>query len=289
MTTASLVVAGSVDEAVRELAVGARAVAGGTDLVVRARQGKDPLPERLVSLHTLDELRGVEEREGALRIGALATHAALAAHPTVRRRLTALSDACAIVGSYATRAHGTLGGNLMNASPAMEAGAPLLCFDAVVHLRSASGTRAVPLADLFAGPGRTTAAEGELLEAVDVPLAPEPSGSSYVRLEYRRQMEIAVVGAAAVVTLDGGRVADARVAITALAPTIRSVPAAAAALAGTDAGPAAIAAAAQSAADAAEPIDDVRGSASYRRAMAVVIVRRAIERAAARARGEAAS
>jgi CO/xanthine dehydrogenase FAD-binding subunit len=284
--TASLVVASSVEEALRELASGARAVAGGTDLVVGARQGKAPLPEHLVAIDRIDELRSVHEADETVRIGALATHAEIAAHPLVRDRFTALADAAAIIGSHATRAQGTIGGNLMNASPAMEAGGPLLCFDASVVLRSASGSRALGVADLLAGPGQTTAAPDELLEAVEVRVPGESTGSCYLRLEYRRQMEIAVVGATAVLTLDGGRVVDARVAITALAPTIRRVPEAERALLGTDAGPAAAQEAAQLAADGAEPISDVRASARYRQAMAVVITRRAIEIAAARGRGE---
>jgi CO/xanthine dehydrogenase FAD-binding subunit len=284
--TAALVVAASVDEALRELASGARPVAGGTDLVVGARQGKAPLPERLVAIHRLDELRSLQEADGTLRLGALTTHAEIAAHPLVRSRLTALADAAAIVGSHATRAHGTIGGNLMNASPAMEAGGPLLCFDASVVLRSSSGSRTVGVSDLLSGPGQTTAARDELLEAVEVPVPAEATGSCYVRLEYRRQMEIAVVGATAVLTFDGDRVADARVAITALAPTIRRVPAAEQALLDGDARPQAAAEAAQLAAAAAEPISDVRASARYRQAMAEVITRRAIETAAARARGE---
>jgi CO/xanthine dehydrogenase FAD-binding subunit len=173
----------------------------------------------------------------------------------------------------------------MNASPAMETGAPLLCFDASVVLRSASGSRAVGVGDLLAGPGQTTAAPDELLEAVEVLVRGESTGSCYLRLEYRRQMEIAVVGATAVLTLDGGRVADARVAITALAPTVRRIPAAEKALLDSDAGPAAAKAAAQLAAEAAEPISDVRASARYRQAMAAVITRRAIEIAVARACG----
>src|SRR6266702_409594 len=145
--------------------------------------------------------------------GAPTSSLELADHPVVRDRFTALADASAIVGSHATRAHGSIGGNLMNASPAMETGGPLLCFDASVVLRSASGTRAIGVAELLAGPGRTTAAPDELLEAVDLPLPREGTGSCYLRLEYRRQMEIAVVGATAVLVLDGGRIADARVAI----------------------------------------------------------------------------
>ncbi|HLY47967.1 MAG TPA: FAD binding domain-containing protein [Solirubrobacteraceae bacterium] len=284
--TGSLVVAGNLEEAVQQLAGGARAVAGGTDLVVGARQGKAPLPESLVAIHRLEELRALAEDGDGLRMGALVSHAAIAADPVVRSRYTALADASAIVGSHATRAFGTIGGNLMNASPAMETGGPLLCFGSTVTLRSATGSRGVSLDELFAGPGRTIADAGELLEEVRVPAPAEGTGSAYVRLEYRRQMEIAVVGATAVLRVEDGQVAEARVAITALAPTIRRVPEAEAALVGSDAGGSAVEAAAHAAAAASEPISDVRGSAAYRNAMAEVIGRRAIKAAAARARGE---
>jgi CO/xanthine dehydrogenase FAD-binding subunit len=288
MSVASFSAAESVEQALEALADGARPVAGGTDLVVGARQGKAPLPERLVAIHRLAELRGIEEVNGGLRLGALVTHEELAEHPVVRERFTALADAAAIVGSHATRAQGTLGGNLMNASPAMETGGPLLCFGATVTLRSAAGSRTVPLAELFAGPGQTTAEPDELLVGVELPGQPESSGSCYLRLEYRRQMEIAVVGASAAVSLGGGRIGSAKVAITALAPTIRLVPAAEQALAGSDGGSEAVEAAARAAGDASEPISDVRASADYRRAMATVIARRAIEAALQRARGGAA-
>ncbi len=282
----SLVVASTVEDAVRELAGGARVVAGGTDLVVGARQGKAPLPDSLVAIHRLEELRRIDEAGGSLKFGALATHAELAAHPVVRSRLTALADASGIIGSHATRAFGTIGGNLMNASPAMETGGPLLCFDATVTLRSQAGARTIALGELFAGPGVTTADPGELLEEVEVPLPPPGTGSAYVRLEYRRQMEIAVVGATAALALEAGRVANARVAITALAPTIRRVAEAEAALTGSDGGVDAVAVASRAVGIATQPISDVRASADYRRAMAAVIGRRAIEVALARARGE---
>jgi CO/xanthine dehydrogenase FAD-binding subunit len=268
------------------LAGGARPVAGGTDLVVGARQGKAALPDALVAIHRVEALGGISAEGGGLRIGALVTHADLVASGEVCERFTALADASAIVGSHATRHVGTLGGNLMNASPAMETGGPLICFGATAVLASAEGERRLPVAELLAGPGRTTAAPGELLTAVEIPAPAAGSGSCYVRLEYRRHMEIAVVGATCAVTLDGDRVSKARVAITALSPTIRRVAEAEAALEGSAGGAEAVESAARAAAAAAQPISDVRASADYRRAMARVIARRAVSYALARARGE---
>ena len=281
----SYVAATSVEEAVKALGDGARPVAGGTDLVVGSRQGKMPLPEALVAIHGIDALRGISAAGGGLRLGALVTHEEIESHAVIRERFTGLADASAIVGSHATRANGTIGGNVMNASPAMDTGAPLICLGATVVLQGPGGTRSVAIDELFTGPGKTIASPDELLIAVDLPAQPAGTGSAYVRLEYRRQMEIAIVGAAASVTIEGGKVTAARVAITALAPTIHRVAEAEQALVGSDAGKAAATAAAAAAASASAPISDVRGSADYRRAMAAVIARRAIETAIARAGG----
>jgi CO/xanthine dehydrogenase FAD-binding subunit len=283
--SATFVSAATLEEALEAVASGARPVAGGTDLVVGARQGKAPLPESIVAIDRLDELREVRDDGDALVLGALVTHEMLVADPIVRERLTALADASAIVGSHATRAQGTIGGNVMNASPAMDTGAPLLCFGATVTVRSATGERSLSLDELWTGPGSTSARPDELLTSLRVPLPPAGTGSSYVRLDYRRQMEIAVVGVAAVATLTGGTVTDASVAITALTPVIVRVPDAEAALTGSDGGTRAVGAAGAAAAAAAKPISDVRGSADYRRAMADVIARRAIEAAITRGRG----
>jgi CO/xanthine dehydrogenase FAD-binding subunit len=283
----SFVAPTTIEDALDSMAAGARPVAGGTDLVVGARQGKAPLPDSLLSIHRIEVLGVIDERtDGGLSLGTLATHEQIVAHPRVLTSFTALADASAIVGSHATRAFGTIGGNVMNASPAMDTGGPLICFEATVTLRSSKGERTIPIADLWTGPGSTSAAPDELLMAVDLPAPDDATGSCYVRLEYRRQMEIAVVGATAVVSLDAGMVRDARIAITALAPTIRRVPEAEAALVGSDGGDNAVARAARAAAEASSPISDVRGSAAYRLAMAEVITRRAIVGALLRARGE---
>ena len=281
----SFSIAGSLDEALTALAAGTRPIAGGTDLVVGARQGKAPLPESLVAIDRLDELAEIESIESGIRIGAMVAHARLMTDPTVVSNYTALADAAALVGSPATRNMGTLGGNVMNASPAMDTGAPLIVLGAVARLQSVRGSRTVALSDLWTGPGETSASADELCVAIDLPSRPNRSGSAYVRLEYRRAMEIAVVGAAASVALtDDGTISAGSVALTAVAPTIIELDAAETLMVGQtpDAAASAIAAAA---AGESMPISDLRASDSYRRHMVGVMAARAVEAAAQRASG----
>ena len=201
----------------------AAVVAGGTDLVVGARSGKEPLPPTLLAIDRIRELSDIRSTsEGGLEIGALATHAALEISITVQSSCTALSDASALVGSPATRNLGTIGGNICNASPAMELGSPLLIFDAAVELISIDGLRRLPFSAFVTGPGRTERRPSELLRSVIIPLLPSRGrlGSAYLRLEYRKAMEIAIVGAAAFLRMDPkGRCLYARIALTAVAPT----------------------------------------------------------------------
>ena len=194
------------------------------------------------------------------------------------RSYTALADAAAIVGSRATRNVGTLGGNIVNASPAAETVGPLDLLRGERRRAPLGGRRARRRSPSSSrARGRTVAASGRVARRGGAAGSRPPERARATRrLEYRRQMEIAVVGATAVVTIDGGRVTDARVAITALAPTIRRVPEAEAALNGSDGGREAAELAAQAAAAASRPIDDVRAPADYRRAMAAVITRRVV-------------
>lgn len=282
----SFTIATTVDEALLALGAGARPIAGGTDLVVGARHGKAALPADLVAIDRIDELGGVELDSAGVRVGALMSHAELMTDPVIVGSYTAIADASALVGSPSTRHVGTLGGNVMNGSPAMDTGAPLTVLGATAELRSVNGSRTVSLDELWAGPGRTTADPGELLVALHLPPAQDRCGSAYVRLEYRRAMEIAVVGAAAAVTLaTDGTIASAAVALAAVAPTILSVDGVDEALVGwvpADAGPVAAALASEQAA----PISDLRASDRYRRHCIGVMAKRAVDAAARRADGE---
>ncbi len=279
-------IATTLDEALAALAAGARPVAGGSDLVVGARQGKAPLPESVVAIDRIESLGNIDASADGLHIGALVTHAQLETDTTVIESYTALADASALVGSPSTRNVGTLGGNVMNASPAMDTGAPLLVFGAEVELLSSTGSRRIAAADLWTAPGRTSARSDELCTAIHLHARPTGSGSAYVRLEYRRAMEIAVVGAAASVTLAAdGTLISLSVALTAVAPTIIAVDGTDTLL-GQQVDDELLVAIAALASARAVPISDVRASEQYRRHCVGVMARRAVHAASRRARGE---
>ncbi len=276
----------SLDEALAAVAAGARPVAGGSDLVVGARQGKAALPDNVVAIDRIESLGNIDSGGDGLRIGALVTHARLETDAVIVDGYTALADASALVGSPSTRNVGTLGGNVMNASPAMDTGAPLVVLDAEVELQSTTGSRRIAIGDLWTAPGRTSAQPSELCVAVHLPSRPTNSGSAYVRLEYRRAMEIAVVGAAASVALDAnGALVSLSIALTAVAPTIIAVHGTDA-FAGRPVDASLLAEVAELASAQAVPISDLRASDAYRRHCVGVMARRAVDAAARRARGE---
>lgn len=280
-------IATSLNEALAALEAGARPVAGGTDLVVGVRHGKSSFPEQLVAIDRLDELKSIDETTTGVSVGALVTHAQLMTDPLITGRYSAIADASALVGSPSTRNVGTLGGNVMNGSPAMDTGAPLMVLGAQAELASTTGTTLVDLADLWTGPGQTSADSNQLCIALKMPIRPERSGSAYVRLEYRRAMEIAVVGAAAGVTLNAdGTVADAAVALAAVAPTIMAVDGLASLVAGRPVDASLLDDVAAAASDQASPISDLRASDSYRRHTVGVMAKRALSAAGRRADGE---
>ena len=281
----TLTVASSIDDIIAALAAGARPIAGGTDLVVGSRQGKGSLPDSLIAIDRVEALGIIDRGDAETRLGAGVTHARLMTEPTIVDHFTAIADAAALVGSPATRNVGTVGGNVMNGSPAMDTGSPLVVLGAQAELTNASGSRLVSLDELWVGPGTTSAAPDELCTALVIPNMGAAGGSAYVRLEYRRAMEIAIVGAAAAVTLDGDNVRSIRVALTAVAPTILEVTGLDD-LVGKPLDDDALSAVAAAASEQASPISDLRASDRYRRHTIGVMARRAADAAARRASGE---
>jgi len=258
-------------------------LAGGTDLVVQMKENatKFPGPSHIVSLLRVPELGGIEfsETEG-LRIGAGATMTEVAESPLIHERYPAIAEGAALVGSYQTMNMATVGGNLCNAAPSADIAPPLLVFEAEVVIAGPSGgRRSLPLEEFFLGPGKTALTTGELLAEVRVPVPPTATGSAYARHTPRKQMDIAVVGVAAALTVADGRIERARVALGAAAPMPMRAGRAEAQLEGEAASPEVLARATDSAVEECSPISDVRGSAEFRRHIVRVMTERILQQA----------
>lgn len=253
-----------------------RPVAGGTDLLVKA---KDGLLDRgaLFDVSLVPELQGIEEGNASLRIGAASTHAQLAASPLVARYVPALAQACALIGGPQIRNQGTLGGNLANGSPAADTVPPLYVADAVVELVSVSARREVPIAEFFTGPRQTVLTGDELIVAVRVPKRLGVR-AAFLRLGQRQAQAISKVSVAVAMTFHDGRPDWVRVALGAVAPTvIRAHEAEKALLTG---GAEALRLAREIVQAEVRPISDLRSTSVYRRAMAGVLLERAVRKLA---------
>ena len=253
-------------------------VAGGTDFIPAVRAGVSA-PKQVLDISGLDELRLIQEVDGGLSIGALATHAELTASPLIRRRAAPLALASGHVAGPQVRNRATLGGNLCNASPAADTAPALLVLDAEVKLVSAGGERQIPLADLLVGPGQTSLEPGELLHSVFVPQSPQGVGTAFRKLGRRRALACSVVNAAALVAGDGGTVKEARLALGAVAPVPIRCSSAETWLTGATWGESLLQGVDERVLEMVAPIDDVRASAEYRRATAPVLAREVLNQA----------
>lgn len=262
----------------------ARLVAGGTDLVVELSRGVRPT-DTLIDLTRLNELRYLREQDGQLCIGALATHNnLLASHSCVAGALP-LAQACLEVGAPQIRARATVAGNLVTGSPANDTIPALVALGAELRLASQSGERPLPLEQFYTGVRRTVLRPGELLREIRVPLLGPRQRGLFLKLGLRRAQAISVVNLAVVLAFDGdgpgAPVATARLALGCVAPTVVRAGTAEAYLAGRVLDEAACHEAGRLAASDAAPIDDLRGSADYRREAVAALVARALRRLAA--------
>jgi carbon-monoxide dehydrogenase medium subunit len=259
---------------------GTRLVAGGTDVMVELGRGTKPATG-LIDLTALEaELRFIDDEGDRVRLGALTTHNDVLASALLRTEALPLVQACAEVGAPQIRARGTVAGNLVTASPANDTITALFALDAEVELASAQGSRRLPVAGFCAGFRATALQPGEIVRALSVrKLGPARRGI-FLKLGLRRAQAIAVINVAIVVTFDGARVADARIALGCVGPTVVRAPEAEAALAGGTLDRAARTRAAELAAAAIAPIDDIRATARYRRTTIAALVERALDRLA---------
>ena len=254
----------------------ARIIAGGTDLLVELRRGSRQVPV-LIDVTRIEGLDRVRlDREGWIHVGPTLTHNQAVASDLLVERGHPLAQACWQVGTPALRNRGTVAGNLVTASPANDTITALWALDARLTLRSTRGARTLSMADFYRGVRQTALAPDELVTDVAFPALGEQQRGVFCKLGLRRTHAIALVNAAAVLTFDGATVVRARITLGSVAPTIVRAPEAEEALVGQVLDDARIDRAARLAAQAAAPIDDVRGGAGYRRQMVGVLVRRAL-------------
>lgn len=276
----------SVEEAVGLLSGDpqARPYAGSTDLIPQLRGGR-PEPSLLVNLKNIPRLTDIRSENGAWIIGAAAPAAALTEHRELSSDLPGLVEAAALIGSDQIQSRASLGGNLCNASPAADSVPALAVNGARAVIAGPDGERTVPVQEVVTGPGQTSLGAGELVAELVIDRPAPGTSDAYLRFIPRTEMDIAVVGAAARISLDGeGACRAAEVFLGAVAPTVAPVPEAADRLTGAPIGEEGLRAAAAAAEAACDPIDDKRGTVQYRRRVAGVLARRAIVRAAARAK-----
>jgi CO/xanthine dehydrogenase FAD-binding subunit len=264
-----------------------RPLAGGTNLLVQLRRGLFE-PGLLIDVKRIPELSRITfDLVAGLTVGAAVTCAQLCEHPDVRRLYPGLIDAASIIGGAAIQGRATLGGNLCNAAPSADAVPAMIVLNATCTVVGPGGSRTIPADAFCTAPGKTVLDEGELLISIHFPPPPPNSGACYRRFTPRREMDIAVAGAGAWIVLsdDHTSVAGARIALSAVAPTPLLVEPAGAFLVDQAPTEAAFTEAAELAQQAANPIDDVRGTAAQRRHLVGVLVTRALRGAVSRAKG----
>ncbi len=261
-------------------------LAGGTDLLVRM-QNDDFEAGLIVDIKAIDGMDQISETDDGFVIGAAVPCAALSEHAGLSATWPGVVEAANLIGSTQIQGRCTVVGNLCNASPAADSVPALVAADARVRVAGPSGTREVAILDIPKGPGKTSLAKGEIIEAVMLPKRGDRSGDAYLRFIPRTEMDIAVVGVGVNLTLDGaGTVTSARVALGAVAPTVLLVDAATDALVGTKLEDAALEALAEACSAACNPIDDKRGTVAFRKQVAGVLARRAAQAAYTRAGGK---
>ena len=266
---------GTIDEAVAALAADRLTIlAGGTDFYP-ARVGK-PLDDDILDISRIKALQGIAEGDDHYRIGALTTWTEVIGHP-LPPWFDGLKRAAREVGGVQVQNTGTVAGNICNASPAADGVPALITLDAVVDLASAGASRSVPLEDFITGNRETVQRADEMVTAIRVPKRTGPAAATFLKLGGRRYLVISIVMVSALIeTADDGTVAAARIAVGACAPVARRLRELETALVGRALSPALAEVAAAAHLAELTPIDDVRGTASYRLDAALTLVRRAL-------------
>jgi carbon-monoxide dehydrogenase medium subunit len=272
-------------EALQRLGSEARVIAGGHSLLpmMKLRLAN---PEHLIDINDLHELAYIREEGGEVRIGALTRHVDLLESDLLARLFPVFRDAEEVIADPVVRNRGTIGGSLCQADAAEDLSAACSAVKASAVIRGASGERVVGLDEFHIGPFMTAVGGGEILTEVRIPVRPG-AGSAHVKVE-RRAGDWAIAAASAAVWLEGGTIADAGLALSAVGPTTVHVSRAEELLRGKAPSDELFAEAGEIASEDCMPFADGRGPVDYKRHLAGVLTKRALRRAAARAQGQEA-
>jgi aerobic carbon-monoxide dehydrogenase medium subunit len=260
-------------------------LAGGSDLLVRMKGGFIE-PELVVDIKRIPAMQAIKQTATGFRIGAAVPCAAMRDHAALKKAWPGVVEAANLIGSDQIQSRCTVAGNLCNGSPAADSVPALVAARAKAVVVGPKGRRTIPVEKVVAGPGKTTLAQGEVIEAITLPAPKRKTGDAYLRFTPRTEMDIAVCSAGVSLTLGkGGRIEDARVVLGAVAPTVLVVPEAAKAIIGTRLDDAAVAALVGACEAMCAPIDDKRGTVEFRTEVAGVLAKRAARIAYQRAGG----
>ena len=266
----------------------ARALSGGTDLIVQVREARREL-DLVIDIKRIPEMTEMRyDPVQGLGLGASVACCRICEDPLIQKIYPGLVDAASLIGGVQIQSRASFGGNLCNSSPAADSIPALIAHRAVCVITELGGTRKIPVEDFCTGPGKNVLQPEELLVALEVPPPRRHFGASYLRFIPRNEMDIAVVGCGVSVELsaDLQTFVQARIALGAVAPIPLLVDKAAALLENQTVSEDAIAEAAMAAQAAARPITDMRGTAEYRRHLVGVLTRRALRSAIERAKGD---
>ncbi len=277
----------TVDQAVKLLSAdgdSARVICGGTDLLIQMRNAVRK-PRLLVDVKNIPEMREISfDPKTGLKLGAAVPCIEIHENQAMRKYYPGLTEAAHLIGSLQIQSRASIGGNLCNSSPAADTSPALLALGAIARIAGPNGTREVPVDQFFTGPGQNVLQKGELVVQILIAAPAAHTCDRYIRMIPRNEMDIAIVGAGACVALDGDTVKAARIGLGAVAPTPILAPKAAEYLIGKKLDEKTAERAGELAREAASPIDDMRGTAEYRRHVVGVLTRRALLGAAERAR-----
>lgn len=256
----------------------AKVIAGGTEVVIYLKS-RQISPKYLIDIGDLKELEFIKEDDGFLRVGPLTTHHALGKSSLIQKRAYILGEAANQIGTVQVRNMGTIGGNLVNASPAADTATPLLALGASLKLMRFSGERVVPIDGFFVHVKKTILQSNELLTEIQVPNKPPKTSVAFMKVGRRAAHDLSIVNVATAITVDEGVCKNIRIALGSVAPTPIRAKKAEDFLKEKTLEKATIKKASEIASEEIHPISDVRASAYYRKEISKVLVRLTVQKA----------